>query len=153
MSPEIFFGREFFVQRIQGRMPKGAASGGAAAFAAGHVNGVTSDRAALLRSTSSLELDRELARGLGKGSSELTVPRSDRAALLRSRSSLELSRELARGLGKGSGNILRSAAKLPAAAVADVAAAVSASRRRREQSFERCAVALPPPSASVSVMV
>ncbi len=94
----------------KGAMPKGAASGGAAAFAAGHVNGVTSDR----------------------------------ATLLRSRSSLELSRELARGLGKGSGHILRSAAKLPAAAVADVAAAVAAGRRKHEQSFERCPVALPP---------
>ena len=99
-------------------MPKGAAAagGGAAAFAAGHVNGVTSDR----------------------------------ASLLRTRSSLELSRELARGLGKSSGQILRSAVKLPAAAVADVAAAVAAGRRKHEQPFERCAVALPPPAASVS---
>ena len=96
-------------------MPKGAgaAGGGAAAFAAGHVNGVTSDR----------------------------------AFLLRSRASLEISRELARGLGKSSGHILSSAVKLPAAAVA---AAVAAGRRKHEQAFERCAVALPLPSASVS---
>jgi hypothetical protein len=99
-----------FLRTCASAMPKGAAGSGAAAFAAGHVNGVTSDR----------------------------------ATLLRSRSSLELSRELARGLGKGSGHILRSAAKLPAAAVADVAAAVAAGRRKHEQSFERCPVALPP---------